>query len=65
MGILVARISRLLSAFSRREGTNRGGVLEYTEVLMDLGPYPVQDSLMDNVADVPPFSAWLGQKSHA
>jgi len=30
---------------------------------MDLGPYPVQDSLMDNVADVAPFSAGLGRKS--
>jgi len=47
------RISRLLSAFSRSDEANRGGILNCTEVFMDLDPYLVQDSLMDNVADVP------------
>ena len=64
MGILVVRISRLLSACSRFEEMNCSGVLNCTEVLMDPDPCPVQDSLMDNVADVPPFSAGLGRKAH-
>jgi len=57
VGILVAQIRRPLSAFSRCEEANRDGVLSCTEVLIDLAAYPIQDSLMYNVADVPLFSA--------
>ena len=54
-GDLVAQISRPLSAFSRFEEANRDGVLNCTGVLIDLDPCPFQESLIENMADVPPF----------